>query len=158
MKILTLLKKHASAFALLLALFLLFPMAVSCAKALPPESLSQIGLPTAEQIENIRESVIEDGFTSVERYYGIYNHYMVISFSSDLSWGVSETIEIAGFSFNVMMENKLFAYKDGDLVPLEKAFENGDLAKKDIEQVWLIHSNWSMYRDEWETYYNRFES
>ena len=90
------------------------------------------------------------------RYYGTFGGYCIVSFPYGQNLG--DTLfqkSIAGYHFEHIVGFILFAYKNGEVVEVEYAYENGLLSK---EQIGKIHQCYERYnqevyvREEWIKY------
>ena len=155
MKIFTLLKKHTSVYALLLALILLITTATGCTHR-------------SESIEELLPAIKEDylasygelfgaveGKTTVESviYYGRYNGVEVVSVLLNLSGQPSNNdnttgIEpfyhhetIAGTTFSLPYGYYIMVWEDGNFMFLQNAYNQGLLTSAQIAEIAGIHAD-----------------
>ncbi len=84
---------------------------------------------------------------------GTINDYTVLIIRSESIDFEIYNNEVAGFTFTTAGNVYLYAYRDGNVCKLEKAYENGWLTKDHIGQLHAkyveIEQNWEVYYQEW---------
>ena len=90
------------------------------------------------------------------RYYGTFGGYRIVFFPYGQNLGDSIFQKsIAGYCFEYIVGFRLFAYKNGEVVEVEYAYENGLLSKEQIgkiHQCYERHNQEVYVREEWIKY------
>lgn len=141
MKVFTLLKTHANAFALLLALILLITTATGCFnRSAPIEEL----LPTikADYLGIWDEQTEQIGIESVV-YYGRYGDVEVVSvvLNRDAVLPAYSDVIIAGSTFELSVGYDIMTWKEGAFALLQDAYDQGLLTRAQIAEIAEIHEN-----------------
>ena len=80
----------------------------------------------------------EDNWSCLYRYYGMYNGYGIITRYTNITVSQDYTTTIAGFTF-ITHSSYLHACKDGKMIGLDEAYEQGLLTDEDIKSSYDYH-------------------
>lgn len=71
----------------------------------------------------------------IEHCAGLYNGYLVAMVDATRHVYEKNTVNVGGVDFTYFDTNRLIAYKDGEFLTLDEAFENGILSNADLVEI-----------------------
>ena len=77
----------------------------------------------------------------IEKVYGKFEGFIVVRFSQTVGWPGPWEMEIGGVMFDGCLAWRTIAWKDGQILRIADAFENGILSKTDIQNIANLSQN-----------------
>lgn len=81
----------------------------------------------------------EDNINGYCKIYGSENGYVLFFFTGGMRPAVEVTVDIGGVEFYNPMPFSFYAYKDGEFIEIEKAFEQGLISKETLIKAQAYH-------------------
>ena len=132
--------------------WIVFALILTFLISLPACASSSASLLTAEEVAALEEQVADEldyqiapvAEMKFDRfgYYGTENGYHIIFFHSAYNpiYGTPSAREIAGYSFEFGGTSQLVAYRNGEFIDLQEAYEKGIISQKAIAKAAELHA------------------